>query len=336
LASSTLCGPEGNAACDPRGLGLNPLVDQIWSKYEPLGNDSSQGDGLNTIGFSAALPLPISSNFGVVRLDHSFGSKWQAFGSYRIYKEIAAVNRQVDIGGLMPGDVKGQPASTANIPRQPRYVVFGLTGLLKPSVTNELNLSYVRDWWYWNTASAFPQIPGTAAALELGGNSTNPLLPINLNTTGARTRLWDGHNYNLADNLSWMKGKHLIRIGGTFSHVGVNFFRDDGQVGLVVPAYLIQQSTGLNIPPAYQPPACTTTLKTNCLPSNQASSWNSLYSQALGLVDQALVVGVRDTNLNALPQGTKLFNDVHYDSFSLYVTDSWRITPNLTFNYGLN
>ena len=75
----------------------------------------------------------------------------------------------------------------------------------------------MRDWWYWNTASAFPQVPGTSAALELGGNSTNGLVPINLNTTGARTRLWNGHNYNLRDNVSWQKGTHLMRAGGTFS-----------------------------------------------------------------------------------------------------------------------
>lgn len=336
LATSAQCGPQGNSACDPRGLGLNPLISQLWSKYEPEGNDSTQGDGLNTTGFSAALPLPISSNFGVMRMDHSFGSKWQAFASYRIYKELSAVNRQVDIGGLFPGDVKGQPASVANIPRQPRYVVLGLTGTLTPNLTNELNLSYVRDWWYWNTASAFPQVPGTAAALELGGNTANSLLPINLNTTGARTRLWDGHNYNLADNITWLKSTHLVRAGGSFSHSSVNFSRDDGQVGLVEPAYLIQQSTGLNIPPAYQPPACTNTLKANCLPSNQASTWNSLYAQALGIVDQGLQVGVRDSNLGGLPPGTRLFNDVDYDSFSLYGTDSWKITSNLTFTYGVN
>lgn len=336
LATAQQCGATGNGACDPRGLGINPLVSQLWSKYEPAGNDPSQGDGLNTTGFSAPLGLPIHSDFGVVRLDHSFSSKWQAFGSYRIYKELSAVNRQVDIGGLVAGDKLGVPSSVANIPRQPRYVVLGLTGTLTPTITNELNLSYIRDWWYWNTASAFPQVPGTAAALELGGNSANSLLPVNLNTTGARTRLWDGHNYNLADNLTWLKGNHLIRVGGTYSLAVVNFSRDDGQVGLVEPAYLIQQSTGLNVPPTYQPPACTSSVKANCLPSNQASSWNSLYSQVLGIVDQGLQVGVRDSNLNGLPLGTKLFNDVHYDTFSLYATDSWRVTPTFTVTYGLN
>jgi hypothetical protein len=336
LARSATCGAQGNTACDPRALGLNPLVNQLWQKYEPIGNDFTQGDGLNTIGFSAPLPLPISSDFGVIRLDHSFGSKWQAFASYRYYTESAAVNRQVDIGGLMPGDKLGQPASTSNIPRQPRYIVLGVTGVITPNLTNEINASYVRDWWYWNTASAFPQVPGTSAALELGGNSTNGLVPINLNTTGARTRLWNGHNYNLRDNVSWLKGTHLIRAGGTFSRASVNFFRDDGQVGLVKPAYLITQTSGLNIPAAYRPPSCTATLTTNCLPTAQNANWNNLYAQALGLVDQGLVVGARGSDLSALPPGTPLFNHVFYNSFSLYATDSWKITPNLTVNYGLN
>jgi hypothetical protein len=336
LATAQLCGAQGNSACDPRGLGINPLISQLWNKYEPQGNDNTQGDGLNTTGFTGPLALPNSSDFGVIRLDHSFGPKWQAYASYRFYREISDVNRQVDIGGLMPGDVLGQPAAVSNLPWQPRYFVLDLTGTFTPTLTNEVNLNYVREWWYWNSAGLFPQVPGTSAALELGGNITNPLLPINLNTTGARTRLWNGHNYNFADNASWLKSTHFIRFGGTFSHSGVNFARDDGQTGTIDPAYMIQSSAGLNIPSTYLPPACSSTRTTACLPSNQISNWNSLYSQALGLVDQALQVGVRGSKLEALPQGSMLFNDVHYDNFSLYLTDSWRITPNLTINYGAN
>lgn len=336
LANSTRCGAAGNSACDPRGLGLNPLVNQLWSKYEPTGNDTTQGDGLNTIGFSAAANLPITSDFGVIRLDHSFGSNWQLSGSYRYFSETAAVSRQVDIGGLLPGDSKGLPSSTASIPRQPRFIVFGLTGVITPSITNEASFSYLRDYWHWLTASAIPQVSGTSAALELGGNSINGLVPINLNTTGARQRVWNGHNFNYRDNLSWQKSTHLIRFGGTFSRAAVDFSRDDGQVGLVEPAYLITQTSGLNIAAAYRPPACTGTLTANCLPSNQNTNWNNLYAQALGLVDQGLVVGARGADLSALPPGTPLFDSVVYDTFSLYATDSWKITPTLTLNYGLN
>jgi len=336
LATGSNCGVQGTSACDPRGLGLNPLVRTLWNQYEPAGNDSSQGDGLNTTGFSAAMNLPITSDFAVVRLDHSFGPKWQFYGSYRFFSETAAVTRQVDIGGLLPGHSKGVPASTSLIPRQPRFLVLGLTGVVTPTTTNEVNVSYVRDWWNWLTASAFPQVPGTGAALELGGNSINGLVPINLNTTGARTRLWNGHNYNFRDNVSMQRGTHLIRFGGTFSRSSVNFFRDDGQVGLVQPAYLITQTSGLNIPAAYRPPSCTATLTTNCLPTSQNSNWNNLYAQVLGLVDQGLVVGARGADLSALPPGTPLFNHVFYNTFSLYATDSWKVTPTLTLTYGVN
>src|SRR5271157_642339 len=135
LATSSQCGPNGNSICDPRQIGLNPLINQMWSKYEPTGNNPSLGDGLNTIGFTGPVGLPVSSNFGVIRLDHSFGANWQFTSSYRHYVETAAVgNRQVDIGGLLPGDTKGQIASTSSIPRQPRYFVAGLTGMVTPRV----------------------------------------------------------------------------------------------------------------------------------------------------------------------------------------------------------
>src|SRR5262249_42867462 len=34
----------GGGACDPRGIGLNPIVNQIWTKYMPLPNDPQAGD----------------------------------------------------------------------------------------------------------------------------------------------------------------------------------------------------------------------------------------------------------------------------------------------------
>src|SRR5262249_6740551 len=54
------------------------------------------------------------------------------------------------------------------------------------------------------------------------------------------------------------------------------------------------------------------------------------------LVDQGLVVGARGADLGALPAGTPLFNHVFYNTFSLYATDSWKVTPTITVNYGVN
>lgn len=331
LATSQQCGPQGNQPCDPRGTGMNPLIRELWSKYLPAGNDVSIGDGLNTTGFSGPVRLPINSDFGVIRLDHSFGSNWQATGSYRYYREEAAVTRQFDVGGLVHGNTKGVPASTANIPRQPRYLVLGVTGILTPNVTNESSFSFLRDWWSWTTSGATPQVPGTSAALNVGG-----MMPVNLDIGGTRQRAWSSRSPGVRENLSWQKGTHLLRFGGTYARTGVQFHRDDSQAALVQPIYMVTQTSGLIIPTANRPPTCTTTLTTNCLPASQVTTWNQLYAQALGMVDSGMIVGTRDSSLRANPPLTPLLNKVSYHNFSLYFNDSWHIVPTLTLSYGLN
>ena len=337
LATSTQCGSNGSSVCDPRQIGLNPLIGQMWNKYEPEGNNPTLGDGLNTTGFTGAAGLPESSNFGVVRLDHAFGPNWQFTSSYRHYVEMAAVgNRQVDIGGELAGDTKGQIASTSSIPRQPRYFVAGLTGMVTPSLTSETSFSYLRDWWYWKTAGSFPQVAGTTGSMMVGGDNDNELQPITYRTGTARQRAWDSHSPGVRENLSWQRGTHLLRFGATYDRTRAVFWRDDGQGSLTVPEYNISVTSGINIPSTYRPPTCAGALTTNCLPSNQASNWNTEYAEMLGMVDQAVLLGTRGSNLAANPQGTVLSTDVNWGIYSLYATDSWQILPTLTINYGLN
>ena len=96
----------------------------------------------------------------MVRIDHDFGSKWRWFSSYRYFREIDPTTNQVDIGGLLPGDKLGQPATASNFPVQPRYFVTGLTGTITPNLTNELTLSYTRNQWQYLRTGAYPNFPG--------------------------------------------------------------------------------------------------------------------------------------------------------------------------------
>src|SRR2546423_1770481 len=104
-----------NGLCDPRGIGLNSQVSQIWNKQMPLPNDftTSGGDTFNTQGYLTSLKLPQNDNFGVVRLDHGIGSKWTVMSSYRYYHLERAVDNQFDIGGVLGGTF-GVAKSTAN------------------------------------------------------------------------------------------------------------------------------------------------------------------------------------------------------------------------------
>jgi hypothetical protein len=339
LATSAQCGATGTAKCDPLGLGISPVISQLWSGL-PAGNDSSNAnaDGLNTLGFSGAANLPIKENFGVLRVDHNISKNWQVMSSYRYYEQDAAVDKQIDIGGLLPGDTSGNPVSAASIPRQPRYFVAGLTGQLSNNITNQFNFSYLRDFWQWNTAGATPQVGGAAAALQVGGEAQNTaLVPMNVDTNSVRTRRWDGHNYNYRDDVSWLKGNHLFQFGGSAVRAAVGFNRNDGQVSsLTQTVYQITSGSGVSISNNFLPPTCSTTLTANCLPANQANNWKNLYASSLGIVDSANVLGTRDAQLQPNPLGTPTDNNVRYDDYSLYLNDSWHLRPSLTVNLGLS
>lgn len=338
LATSTACGLAGGQQCDPRGLGLSPTVSALWNKYEPPCNDLTYGDhGLNTCGFIGNLSYPLSTNFGVVRVDHDFGSKWRWFSSYRYYREINPTTNQVDIGGLLPGDTLGQPASASAFPVQPRYFVTGLTGTITPNLTNELHLSYTRNQWQYLRAGAEPQLPGLDGALAIGGESTNALIPVNVDTQNARNRLWDGHDYGLRDSLSWLKGTHLFQFGGEYTYDWWKFDRYDNVVGGLTQLVEEVNNTGVDFEPTNQPMPCSASVTTGCLPASQIGSWNSLYSQVAGIVDStSIVVSRTGANLTANPLGSPVKSQLTDPSYSLFFNDSWKIKPNLTFSYGLN
>ncbi len=330
LATSTACGATGGLPCDPRGIGINPLVSQLWNKYLPACNDMNYGDhGLNTCGYISNLTYPLSNDFGVVRIDHDFGDRWRFFGAYRYFRNENPTTNQVDIGGAISGDTFGQPASVSKDIDQPRSLIFGVTGTLSPTLTNETHFSYLRNQWQWLRAGASnaadTNYPG---AIEIGGESTNALIPFNVDTQDARARLWDGHDYEYRDNVTWLKGTHLITGGFDFFYQRWKFDRYDN-VGLGLTSLVYDVSAdNVNFTPAFQPAN---------LPSSELGSWNSLYGQMAGLVGASSIVVTRTgSNLAANPIGEPVHSLVTDNTWSIFFNDVWKIKPNFTLSYGLN
>jgi hypothetical protein len=337
MATSTACGGTGGKPCDPRGVGISPVVSQLWSKYEPSCNDLNAGDHLNTCGYISSLSYPLATDFGVVRVDHDFGTKWRWFSSYRYFRQENPDISQVDIGGLLAGDTKGQAATATSKPVNPRYLVTGITGTLTPNLTNEFHFSYARNQWQWLRPGAIPQLPGLEGALGIGGETTNSLIPMNIDTQNSRPRLWDGHDYSYRDTLSWLKGTHLFQFGGEFFHQHWKFDRYDNVVGGLTQLVDEVNSTGVHFDENFRPVACSDSVTSNCLPASQNGNWAALYSQMLGIVDKTSIVVTRTgSNLTANPPGTPVHSFVTDQTYSLYVNDSWKIKPSVTFSYGLN
>jgi hypothetical protein len=331
LATSTACGASGGLPCDPRGIGINPLVSQMWNTYMPLPNDdtyhSNGADGLNVQGFRAALALPKQDDYAAGRIDHDFGDKWRLSLSYRTLHETAPSTNQIDIGGLLPGDKLGVPKAVSSNPYDPRYGVLGLTGTLTPNLTNEFHISYLLNKWSWARQGVTEALSNVAAGIEFADSQRGCLCPLNMDTQDARTRIWNGHDWNYNDTLSWNKGTHLLQFGGSVVHWRDFHVRDDQVVaGLPELVDQLNKGTGLVMSAENQPQG---------IPSSTKGLWNTQYAQTLGIIGtgaQLFVRGGSDFHLT----GAKTFSDtVMINSYSLYFNDSWKIKPTITLNYGL-
>jgi len=319
--------------CDPRGLGINPLVQQMWNKYMPASNESGCGlsrcDGVNILGFLANLSLPQTSNFGVAKIDHNFGEKWKFFASYRYYNLQTATNSQVDIGGLAPGDTLGVPHSLSNNPQQPWFLVAGLDANLSSTWTNSIRYSFLRNWWQWGRYGGVTQFPGLGGALEpFGESATQALTPYNVNTQQTRTRFWDGQDNMIRDDATWIHGKHMIQFGGMYQHNFNWHSRTDNGGGInYYPTYQLGTTGGSGIDMSGYIPAGFSGSKT---------SYGRDYAAALGIVSISQIAYTRTgNNLTLNPPLTPAYDKVKIPYYNFYGGDTWRMTPKLTLTYGL-
>ncbi len=324
------CGTT-NVPCDPRGLGMNPIISQLWSKYMPLPNDPSNGDQYNTQGYLSSVRLPQKSDSFVARIDHDFGQKWHLMASYRYYRLNQLANTQIDIGGALPGDTFGVATATAPRAQKPSYYLVGLTTNISPTVTNDFRWKYLRNFWEWSTAQAPPQLPGLGGALEIGGESANALIPYNVNTQNVRQRFWDGQDHELRDDLTIIRGNHMFQVGGQYlRNFDFHTRNDNGQGVMAANVYQITANPGLTFSAGAINYVPTT------VPASQNTLWQTLYTEVLGIVGQPQSLYTRKLpDLSLLPLGTPAFDKSIIPSYNVYFSDIWRVRPTLTLSYGL-
>ncbi len=314
--------------CDPLGLGINSEVSQLWNKYMPLPNNTNTGDAHNVEGYQGQVALPETTKFLVGRVDHDFGDKWRFFSSYRYYALDQLTTNQIDIGGALPGDKFGVPTARAPRPQKPEFLVAGLTTNVTPTMTNDFHIGFTKTWWQWATSAAPPQLPGLGGALEIGGESSNALIPYNVNNQNTRQRFWDGHDTQFKDDLVKVFGKHVLSFGGNYQRNFDYHERNDNGQGInTSPVYQIGYGPGVQISSAYEPAN---------LPSTGVSAWEKYYSEVLGIVDQPQQLFTRSgSSLSLNPAGTPMFDKSTINFYNLYATDTWSIKPSLTLTYGL-
>ena len=324
-------------ANDPRGIGINPLVQMIWNKYEPASNANCTQtlcDSANVLGFSANLAQPTTSKFAVGRLDHDFSSKWHFMSSYRWFELKAAADAQVDIGGFSP-ETRLALRLLSPVFRTGFFVDGRLDHKYQHHTTNDLHYSFLRNFWQWKRIGDPAQTPTLAGALEIdsgqsaGFGQVNDLGPYNVDTQNTRNRFWDGHDQMLRDDISMLKGNHLFTFGGTYQHNWDYHQRTDNGGGINYQAvYELGDGTSGSLLAQYIP-LCGQAGVTSQIVVR-------LTAAALGIV--SILAGRlhphrRNLTLNPISDPGIRQSTIPY--YNAYFSDTWHMKPTFTLTYGL-
>ncbi len=158
-----------------------------------------------------------------VRLDYVFSSADQAFVRYSYGQDIDETTPRLPT--LPSGYGSGIQF------QHPRSIVLGETHVFGSSLINEFRLGYVRSFLGYE--APFGSVP-LSANLGIPNANTSPLLGggalignsgSQLEYTGDYGNYFVPENtYQVADNFSWVRGRHTFKFGGNVIWRQVNFF----------------------------------------------------------------------------------------------------------------
>jgi len=158
-----------------------------------------------------------------VRLDYVLGSKDQAFGRYSYGQDID--NTTPRLPTLPSGYGSGVQF------QHPRSAVLGETHIFGTNVINEFRLGYVRSFLGYqppfgaDPISANLGIPNANTGPLLGGGALIGNSGSQLEYTGDYGDYFVPEDtYQIADNVSWVKGRHAFKFGTNIIWRQVNFF----------------------------------------------------------------------------------------------------------------
>jgi hypothetical protein len=329
LKTSALCGAANNSACDPRGIGISPVIAEYLNRY-PQGNSPSDGDGLNTVGFRAPDDTSQTNAIGLARIDHNLTTNWRVNGSFLKQRERTGNTAKVEMDTSLTGGSGFLPLSGS--PSDPSMFGVTLSGVIGKTLVNELRGG--RSRVDVSLDRALPRVQSTAARVPM--DIAGSLLDDLGDPTGFGPQNNQPTTWNLNETLTWTKGIHAIQAGTSIQRVEYHHWRTERQ-GTVntVPIAKITAGSFVTIPATWRPPTCLGA-QVNCLASRDQTTWNQLYGALLGFVDSESGLVARDPSGQALPLGTALENDAKAWHSEYFVSDVWRPSASVTLNLGVN
>jgi hypothetical protein len=331
LPSVPVCGGTVTTNCvatysipanDPSGIGLDTVMSKFFNA-EPLPNDFTVGDGLNTAGFTWNPPSAAPEARWLARVDHQINQNNSIFVRYVI---AFADTKLGDFLNARPEVFPGFPP-LGEVARRPSNLAVSYRRVFSPQLVNDFTAGYARflfDFPFGRANPAFPNIP--------------PFNPSNVNSpfiNQSGTARWLT-TLQYVDNISYVHGAHTFRAGLNFRFLQHNDNRSF--VGGVNNAPQLGFSSGTRTPgAAFNVPAnCPSsgTPPAGCINSNDTGRLQNAINELLG-IPATLSQAFFASGLNAYTASGLYTPGARFHQYDLYFQDEWKIRRNVTINAGV-
>jgi hypothetical protein len=300
------------ANLDPSRKGFSSAIKDLFNKRYPTKGTSHSlgGNGYNTIGYGFNASAPLNKDIYVGRLDYVLSPKMNLFARFTISRDdhtYAAVQ--------FPGDPKTSPA----IDRSHAWVI-GHTWAINDAMTN--NVTWGQTVTDYSTPNTYNPQGITQTTFGMTSSGTAYLDQPYASAVNAQSRVFPIPV--LRDDFTWTKGLHTIQAGGVFKYLNPNFFS-------------VLNYNEPNIGIGGQVSELDNTLRPKDFTANEAyqPGYDAAFTTALGRYSSQTSVYNYDAKGNPLTQGSGMAHNYRYYEMEFYAQDAWKVTPNLTFSYGL-
>jgi hypothetical protein len=317
-------------ANDPRGLGIDPTIQKNVLDLLPAPNSFAGGDGLNTANYLWTVGRLDPQRDFTFKIDHKFNDSHTMFARYA-WGSQNTINDTTNAGAPA---FPGLPPKV-NTTRDPRNLAASYRWVITPSLSNEVVVG--------GNHFTFNFINPSVGDRPFHLITVNPTDPLDFQEGNLRTI----NTYQIVDNLSWVKGAHLVKGGINFRYtqhrdvrgsiasqnsVPIVNLAGTGRVSTACLAGLAGQPDGPGVNAAGQELFC---LPTN-MNSNDLTRLQNTINDLLGrpgTISQGFVADIGLTGFQ--PAGTLFLNDARYGEYDFYVQDTWKLRPNLTVDLGV-
>ncbi len=316
IASYNIFANDPNKNIPGAQTGLDPKIGAFLNKY-PAPNNYQVGDGLNTAGYSWNVPSSTQGPNYLIRVDHTFNDRHSIFGRYMDAKTDTLDG---DLLNSRPKVFPGLPP-LGEVFRSSKNLAINYRAVISPSLINEFTAGFARFRFFFTFGESNPDFPNIEP-YNLA-NISEPVLNIP-HTERALT------TYQVVDNLSWVRGSHVIRTGVNFRFMQHNDSR--GLAGGFNLAPTVTFDSGVRAPAGF---TGLPTVGATGINANDSTRLLNSINDLLGIPARITQGFISDPTADAfLPTGNIYNGGIRYKQFNYYAQDEWRVSPKLTLNYG--